>query len=160
LARPDGDFRLNVAIRTLELKAGQSGKLGILGIGSGIVADSQPDAEWQECLLKARFLSDCDPGLKLIETLRRENGQYPRLAGHLARLQRSAAWFGFALDEAVVRQQLAAQPLAGNWRVRLTLAKSGAIEVQAFELPEEPACRRYAQIGCRTNRLDGPAAPP
>jgi hypothetical protein len=43
-------------------------------IGSGIVADSQPDAEWQECLLKARFLSDCDPGLKLIETLRRENG--------------------------------------------------------------------------------------
>jgi para-aminobenzoate synthetase/4-amino-4-deoxychorismate lyase len=149
---PNGDFRLNVAIRTLELKADQSGKLGILGIGSGIVADSQPDAEWQECLLKARFLSDCDPGLKLIETLRRENGQYPRLAGHLARLQRSAAWFGFALDEAVVRQQLAAQPLAGNWRVRLTLAKSGAIEVQAFELPEEPACRRYAQMAA--GRID------
>ena len=146
---PNGDFRLNVAIRTLELKADQSGKLGI---GSGIVADSQPDAEWQECLLKARFLSDCDPGLKLIETLRRENGQYPRLAGHLARLRRSAAWLGFALDEAALRQQLAAQPLAGNWRVRLSLAKSGAIEVQSFELPEEPAGRRYAQMAA--GRID------
>lgn len=140
---PDGDFRLNVAIRTLELKIGQSGKLGV---GGGIVADSQPASEWQECLLKAKFLGDCDPGLKLIETLRRENGQYPRLAGHLARLRRSAAWFGFGLDEALVQQQLAAQPEAGNWRVRLTLAKSGEIEVQSFALPEEPAGVRYAQV--------------
>jgi len=140
---PDGDFRLNVAIRTLELKAGQTGKLGV---GGGIVADSQPASEWQECLLKAKFLGDCDPGLKLIETLRRENGQYPRLAGHLARLRRSAAWFGFVLDETLVQQQLAVQPDAGNRRVRLTLAKSGEIEVQSFALPEEPTGVRYAQL--------------
>ncbi|HSG24198.1 MAG TPA: chorismate-binding protein, partial [Azonexus sp.] len=140
---PNGDFRLNVAIRTLELSAGQIGKLGV---GSGIVADSQPASEWQECLLKAKFLRDCDPGLKLIETLRRENGQYPRLAAHLARLRRSAAWFGFALDEMAVQQHLAAQPAAGNWRVRLTLAKSGEIEMQAYSLPEEHAGIRYAQL--------------
>lgn len=148
----NGDFRLNVAIRTLELSAGQIGKLGV---GSGIVTDSLPASEWQECLLKASFLRDCDPGLKLIETLRRENGLYPRLAGHLARLQGSAAWFGFALDEALVLQHLAAQPAAGTWRVRLTLGKSGGVEVQAYPLPEEPAGIRYAQLAkARIDSMD------
>ena len=45
-----------------------------MGVGSGIVADSLSDAEWQECQLKAAFIRAGDPGLKLIETLRRENG--------------------------------------------------------------------------------------
>jgi hypothetical protein len=48
-------------------------------------------------MLKASFLRDCDPGLALIETLRLENGQYPRLAGHLARLRSSPAGWVFRL---------------------------------------------------------------
>ncbi len=52
---PDGSARFNVAIRTISLESGA--KSGIVGLGSGIVADSQPDAEWQECLDKARFLA-------------------------------------------------------------------------------------------------------
>lgn len=143
---PDGDFRLNVAIRTLELGVDGHGKLGL---GSGIVADSQPAAEWQECLLKSRFLRDCDPGLLLIETLRRENGQYPRLAGHLERLRRSAAWLGFACDEARVLALLAAQPASGTWRVRLTLAKDGQIDVQSFALAAEPGGPRHAVLAGR-----------
>ena len=50
---PDGDFRLNVAIRTVEVAADGRGKMGI---GSGLVIDSDPAAEWAECWLKARFL--------------------------------------------------------------------------------------------------------
>jgi para-aminobenzoate synthetase/4-amino-4-deoxychorismate lyase len=80
--------------------------IGENGVGSGIVADSLSDAEWQECQLKAAFIRTGDPGLKLIETLRRENGVYPMWAGHLARLRRSAEWFGFPLDE---------QRLCQNW---------------------------------------------
>ena len=144
---PEGDFRLNVAIRTLELAVGGRGKLGV---GSGIVADSQPAAEWQECLLKSRFLRDSDPGLLLIETLRREDGQYPHLAGHLERLRRSAAWLGFACDETRVAELLAAQPIAGTWRVRLTLAKDGCIHVQAFPLGVEPSGPRYAVLAAST----------
>jgi len=53
--RPGGDFSFNVAIRTLEL---QENGMGVLGIGSGIVADSKPDDEYAECLAKARFLAD------------------------------------------------------------------------------------------------------
>jgi len=140
---PDGDFRLNVAIRTLELQAEGRGKLGI---GSGVVADSLPVAEWQECQLKAGFLRECDPGLQLIETLRREDGDYPRLAGHLARLRRSAAWLGFFHDEKQVRKLLAEQPESGLWRVRLTLAKDGRLDVQSFPLGDEPAGRRQALL--------------
>lgn len=140
---PDGDFRLNVAIRTLELQAGGRGKLGI---GSGIVADSQPLAEWQECQLKAGFLRECDPGVLLIETLRREGGAYPRLAGHLARLRQSAAWLGFSCDEKRVSELLAGQPQGGPWRVRLTLAKDGHLDVQSFPLAGEPEITRQALL--------------
>ncbi len=138
---PNGDFRLNVAIRTLQLAADQRGRMGI---GSGLVADSQAGDEWQECLLKARFLSAGESGLRLIETLRREDGHYPRLAGHLARLRRSAASLGFALDEATVRAQLLALPAAGLERVRLTLGQGGDCQIAAFPLGEEPAGLRRA----------------
>jgi para-aminobenzoate synthetase / 4-amino-4-deoxychorismate lyase len=144
---PGGDFRLNVAIRTLELAPDRTGRMGI---GSGIVADSTAPSEWQECLLKAGFLRDCDPGLKLIETLRREAGSYPRLSGHLARLRRSAAWFGFACDEALLRQRLDGMPASGTWRVRLTLGKAGEIDVQAFPLGDEPAFPRLARLATAT----------
>jgi para-aminobenzoate synthetase component 1 len=50
LASPIAGCELNVAIRTVEFDA-----LGgaVLGVGGGITADSDPDAEWQECLHKA-----------------------------------------------------------------------------------------------------------
>lgn len=140
---PNGDFRLNVAIRTLQLAPGGGGKIGL---GSGIVADSTASAEWQECLLKAKFLQGCDPGLQLIETLRLENGVYPRLDRHLTRLRQSAAWFGFALDEPALLVLLRQQPAAGLWRVRLTLAKSGEMQIGTFALSDEPDILRYARL--------------
>ncbi|TXH06624.1 MAG: aminodeoxychorismate synthase component I [Rhodocyclaceae bacterium] len=140
---PNGDCRLNVAIRTLELGADGRGKLGI---GSGIVADSDAAAEWAECQLKAGFLRECDPGIRLIETLRREEGAYPRLAGHLERLRRSAEYLGFSFDEREVIATLAEQPVSGIWRVRLTLAKDGRVEVASFPLSDEPAGPRHALL--------------
>ncbi|WP_323016726.1 aminodeoxychorismate synthase component I [Castellaniella sp.] len=50
---PNGDFSLNVAIRTIEMRDGQAQ----FGVGGGIVFDSQADEEWQECLWKARILN-------------------------------------------------------------------------------------------------------
>jgi len=50
---PDGDFSLNVAIRTLVLD--QAGH-GVYSVGGGIVHDSDPAEEWQECHWKARIL--------------------------------------------------------------------------------------------------------
>src|SRR5690606_30515575 len=64
---PDGDFRFNVPIRTLAIDERGGARLGI---GSGIVADSDPDDEWRECLLKGSFVHREPPGFALIETLR------------------------------------------------------------------------------------------
>jgi para-aminobenzoate synthetase component 1 len=50
LASPIAGCELNVAIRTVEFHAAGS---AVLGVGGGITADSNPDAEWEECLHKA-----------------------------------------------------------------------------------------------------------
>jgi len=50
---PNGDFSLNIAIRTLVLQDQQH---GYYAVGSGIVHDSNPEEEWQECFWKARLL--------------------------------------------------------------------------------------------------------
>jgi len=51
---PDGDIRFNVAIRTLTLFPG--GEL-VCNVGSAVVADSRAAQEYEECLIKARFLT-------------------------------------------------------------------------------------------------------
>jgi len=51
---PNGDMCFNVAIRTAVVSNDGTGKIGI---GSGLVADSNVDDEYDECLLKLRFLT-------------------------------------------------------------------------------------------------------
>lgn len=52
---PDNDMCVNVPIRTLVIdKEGR----GELGIGSGVVYDSVHQEEFEECLLKAKFMTD------------------------------------------------------------------------------------------------------
>jgi para-aminobenzoate synthetase/4-amino-4-deoxychorismate lyase len=54
---PNRDMYFNVPIRTLLI----SGRTGEMGVGGGIVWDSTPQGEWEEGLLKARFLTDLVP---------------------------------------------------------------------------------------------------
>jgi len=98
--RAMGDACFSVAIRTLVLGApGTDGlRRGELGIGSGIVHDSIADEEYAECQLKARFVTALDPGLSLFETMRATREGVALLDWHLARLERSAAAFGFPFD--------------------------------------------------------------
>lgn len=58
LASPVAGCELNVAIRTVEFDARLS---AVLGVGGGITADSDPAAEWQECLDKAAPIVGCAP---------------------------------------------------------------------------------------------------
>ena len=143
---PEGELRLNVAIRTLELDAEGRGRMGL---GSGIVADSVAAEEWQECLLKGRFLTALDPGLELIETLRLEvvAGQscFPRLEGHCRRMADSAAWLGFPWSREAMLAALAAQAEGlgdGVYRLRLTLNKAGVLDVRCVPLAPEPEGQR------------------
>jgi para-aminobenzoate synthetase/4-amino-4-deoxychorismate lyase len=121
---PDGSARFNVAIRTLTI----SGGAGELGIGGAVVQDSASGAEYDECLLKARYYEAARRPLELIETLRWQRGEgFARRDLHLARMARSAEFFGMRFDrnEAMRCLQTAAADTDRDLRVRLTLDEAG-----------------------------------
>ena len=138
-----GDFCLSVAIRTLTLEPAAPDSAGAwrgrMGVGAGIVLDSVAADEYLECQLKARFLTDSDPGFELFETMyaTREEG-IRHLERHLTRLKTSAAWLGFRFDETQLRAGLAVQcaslPVGTPHRVRLALGKSGVVQIVAAVL--------------------------
>ncbi|TKD52337.1 aminodeoxychorismate synthase component I [Sphingomonas baiyangensis] len=144
---PNGDAQFNVAIRTLTLN-GQGE--AVLGLGSGIVADSQAPAEWQECLDKGAFLASGARAFDLIETMRFD----PRegvllLERHLDRMKATATTFGFPFDRHALRNELQAATfrLRVPSRVRLVLGAGGAIAIETAPLPPAlPAPLRVALV--------------
>ncbi|WP_082530477.1 aminodeoxychorismate synthase component I [Aeromicrobium sp. Root344] len=111
---PAAGLELNVVIRTFEF----SGDRVWLGVGGGVVADSTPEGEYAECLVKARPLIDAiggvleltaeapgldepptpgssepaatvDVSLGIYDTLLVEHGRVADLEAHLARLDAS-----------------------------------------------------------------------
>src|SRR3546814_9353052 len=63
----EGDAIFNVAIRTLEMARGN--ETARLGLGSGVVADSNAAEEWAECLAKGAFVTAGQRRFDLIETM-------------------------------------------------------------------------------------------
>ncbi len=126
----------NVPIRTLVLADGQ----GEMGIGSGIVHDSDPEMEWRESLLKGDFLTRPRPVFQLIETLLWRPSGYWLLDEHLQRLADSAAYFLFNLPAGEVRAGLDSQAsrLRTAARVRLLLHRDGRLRISATPLGESP----------------------
>jgi para-aminobenzoate synthetase/4-amino-4-deoxychorismate lyase len=151
-----GDFCFSVAIRTLTLSREVDGlRATRLGIGAGIVADSQPQDEFDECWLKAKFVTGLDPGFELFETMlaasetpsiragaseaddaRSERRIVVRhLQRHLDRMAQSARLLGFRFDRESARDLIAARIDALHldqgsdvaWRVRLSLAHDGSV---------------------------------
>ena len=126
----------NVAIRTLSLDEGAAR----LGLGSGIVADSNTRDEWAECLAKGTFIPSARR-FDLIETMAFDPIEgIARLELHLLRLKSSAAVFGFAFDRHAARNELQAATfhLREPRRVRLVLGRSGAMAIETRPLPEPP----------------------
>jgi len=137
---PDRDFCLNVPIRTLTLQAERDGiRKGVMGVGAGIVYDSEPHDEFAECQLKARFLTGLTNDFELFETMyaTRETGAR-HVERHLQRLEASARYFGFAWDEAAARAYLMlacqALPAGQPHRLRLAMNAAGAFAVQTGAL--------------------------
>ena len=128
---PNGDMRFNVGIRTLVLHGDGT---CTYGAGSGVVADSNATAEYEECLLKSTFLQD---GFGLIETLgwHGDTG-FMWLDLHVRRLQKSARQLGFSFGHKDVTQALgtATTHLSGPHKIRLELRKNGRIDVRASPL--------------------------
>ncbi|MBI3284149.1 MAG: aminodeoxychorismate synthase component I [Burkholderiales bacterium] len=136
-----GDFCLAVPIRTLHLQPAAGGvRQGVLGVGAGIVYDSVAADEYAECRLKAKFLTGLPPQFDLLETMYASREQGCRhLTRHLARLRASAAYFGFACDEAAIVAALQAYcqalPPQTPQRLRLALQADGALRLSGGALP-------------------------
>jgi para-aminobenzoate synthetase/4-amino-4-deoxychorismate lyase len=137
---PDGSAMFNVAIRTIEWEEGANAAR--LGLGSAIVADSTAETEWAECLQKAAFVTAGLPRFDLIETMRFDPMDgLTELERHLARLKASAEQLGFALDRHAVRNDLHAATFhrTTESRVRVRLARSGAVAIEVAAVPPIPA---------------------
>jgi para-aminobenzoate synthetase/4-amino-4-deoxychorismate lyase len=135
----------NVAIRTLEL----DGNVGTMGVGSGIVIDSDAKDEYQECLLKAEF--------SLIETMLWDGG-YPLLELHLDRLQDSAEYFGFECQRAAITAAVEDRALGfakpEPRKVRLLLNGNGELEITDELLPLQSNQVRIGRVRIAPNRTD------
>ena len=135
-----GDFCLSVPIRTLALQAPVHGvRAGRMGVGAGIVHDSEAGDEFAECRLKARFLTGLSHDFELFESMHASRDAGVRhLERHLQRLSASARYFGFAYQDAKVRRVLldacAGFAAAGPHRLRLALNQGGACVVQRAPL--------------------------
>jgi para-aminobenzoate synthetase/4-amino-4-deoxychorismate lyase len=135
----DGDAMFNVAIRTLTLDTHSDA--AVIGLGSGVVADSSAEEEWQECLAKGAFVTNGEAPFDLIETMAFDpDSGIPLLDRHLARMKASAQRFGFAFDRHMVRNELQAATfrLSAPARVRLLLARSGVIAIGIAPMPATP----------------------
>ncbi|MBG8583849.1 bifunctional aminodeoxychorismate synthase component I/aminodeoxychorismate lyase [Neisseria meningitidis] len=122
----EGTF--NVVIRTLSLTPLSDGIYqGVYGVGSGIVIDSDPAAEYRECGWKARFLNELRPDFGIFETLRVENGRCALLDRHLCRLNTAARALNLPLPDGCenqIKQYIADLP-DGVFRVKALLASDG-----------------------------------
>ena len=120
----------NVVIRTLSLKPVSDDLYhGVYGVGSGIVIDSDPAAEYRECGWKARFLNDLRPAFGIFETMRVENRQCRLLDLHLGRLKTSAQALNLPPHddcETRIRQYIAKLP-DGLFRLKAELVSDGLI---------------------------------
>jgi para-aminobenzoate synthetase/4-amino-4-deoxychorismate lyase len=129
---PTGDAVFNVPIRTIVL----TGNQGEMGIGSGIVHDSNPEAEWQECLLKGQFLSSPRPDCQLIETILwlRDTGFW-LMDRHIARLAASAGYLGYTLNTTILTQQLneaTTTAVSTSLKIRILLHQDGTLKIRAI----------------------------
>ncbi len=139
---PDGDYCFNVPIRTVVSTTEGHGEMGI---GSGIIAESDPRAEFDECLLKARFLVAVNGAFQLVETMRfvggRPSADSPdHFDLHLARMRASARVFEFSFEEArlteAVRVAIRACP-EGVFKVRVLLSQDGRVDATIALVPPD-----------------------
>jgi para-aminobenzoate synthetase/4-amino-4-deoxychorismate lyase len=152
---PDGNARFNVAIRTAIVDRRQ--QTVTFGVGSGIVWDSNVDAEYDECLLKGTVLGRRPLSFDLLETLRwTPAGGFFLLERHLARLSESAEFFGVSCSDDDVRRALrgAVEGQDQARRVRLLVGQAGEIRVEHQPFVPNPATLRVKMAAAAVDAGD------
>lgn len=147
---PNRKAQFSIAIRTSSVdKAAGSARYGA---GGGIVWDSTPAQEYLEMQAKTRILGTLQEqqNMELFETLRWTPSEgFSRLQRHLRRMAKSAAVFGYPMDEQqaeVALQQAVNGSTTPALRVRLSLTVEGDYKVDTAELPSDSQFRNSQAI--------------
>lgn len=141
LLKPGGDCVFNVAIRTVVIDT--ESRMATFGVGGGVTIDSTAEREYEECLVKSRFLHSQPVEFQLFESILLEDGKYFLLPEHLKRLSESAEYFGFHYSIGDVNEALARIAVEnGSFKVRLMLWKGGRIEPQIVPIKASDEVKR------------------
>jgi para-aminobenzoate synthetase / 4-amino-4-deoxychorismate lyase len=132
------EIKMNVAIRTITIKKNTGD--GVMGLGSGVVWESDPESEFEEVLLKSKFLTEPLEYFEIFETMRYEGDEIKFLDEHIARMKSAADYFLFKFSEKKIRKQIV-QSIAEvdeqeRSKIRLTLNKWGEIRVELSHIPK------------------------
>jgi para-aminobenzoate synthetase/4-amino-4-deoxychorismate lyase len=127
----------NVAIRTIKLSEDR----GELGVGGGIVYDSSAKKEYDEALLKAKFLTDSLNDFSLIESILWEpHPGYYLLNLHLKRLKQSCEYFSININSGQLKKELAVlaktlKTKGNSFKIRILVNSDGKflIEKSSFK---------------------------
>jgi para-aminobenzoate synthetase/4-amino-4-deoxychorismate lyase len=137
---PNGDFAFSVPIRTVEIDRNfdtHASKF-TLGVGAGITIDSEAKQEWEECHIKAAFLTELPSELGLFETILVRGSLPQNLELHLERLRHSAKILGIPLSaidsKKVIETARENCAVDREYRLRLDLGPNGEIRFHVAPL--------------------------
>lgn len=148
----DNEITFNVAIRTARIHP--NNKIEI-GLGSGITWSSDAENEFNETLLKGKFINNPDDYFELFETMLIENRKIFLLGAHMERMKKSADFFLFYYNENKVFNYL--DMLTGEidrndkYKLKLTLNKWGSIKHVLQKITDE---NENAKIVIAEERID------
>jgi para-aminobenzoate synthetase/4-amino-4-deoxychorismate lyase len=140
LSSPHGDAVFSVPIRTMYRDEGDS--CWRFPVGSGIVWDSDPAAEWQECLTKAAFLTAAGGSFEIFETMLLFEGEILFEEAHRQRMVDSARYWAYPLSVHQWRRSIS--ELVEQWRrpeparIRLLLDENGRLRGETAPVEPEP----------------------
>jgi para-aminobenzoate synthetase/4-amino-4-deoxychorismate lyase len=131
---PNSKSMFSVAIRTLK----KTGSQFTMGVGSGIVYDSDPELEWEECHQKAFFLYRAFQFF-LFESILFKNGILYFFDEHLNRLKSSSLFLFGHFDELNIRNKLqtfSPKPKT-NYKLKLIYYESKDSKIEWIEISKK-----------------------
>jgi len=149
---PNGRACFNVAIRTLDIQDHSFS----FGVGGGITADSRSEEEYEECHLKAAFLTRTRAAFSLLETMS-SLATADIISKHLNRLTDSADYFSIAFDMGALSNDLTAVISScgkAESRIRIELHQDGAWDITHTPLLKPHWSGRILLASEHTNAAD------
>lgn len=151
---PGNRAQFNVAIRTVLLDKAKGE--AEYGVGGGIVWDSQPESEYEECLAKAKVLNSFRKEFDLLETMLWSPVDGCLLWGyHRQRLVHSAEYFAFRVDIDQVWKELmrTIKGLSSRpHKLRLLVSRRGNLSCTAT--PLDSTAMNFGDVALAVNPID------